>query len=262
MLHRLRLTVCLAALACTFPLPAQTSMSFRSDGETVITPGLPFQAERVTRVYHKMLDGNEISREEHETIARDADGRYYNESKLTSSGGKPLPNSGIFHLVIDPTGHTTLTWSTFSQVALSGRIGSSSHIAVTTLQPHPDETAHLPKNSSVTTTQDLGKKTIAGLVATGTRTTTTVPAGAIGNTRDIVITHDVWISTDLQITISESDDSPISGTRTAEMTTITRTSPSAEIFQLPAGYTIKAQVFPGGGVMGGISSSPPPPPPQ
>jgi hypothetical protein len=262
MLHWLRLTFCLATLTSAFSLAAQTTMSFRTDGETVLTPGLPFQAERITRVQHKLLDGNEISREEHETIARDADGRYYNESKLTSSGGNSLPNTGIFHLVIDPTTHTTLTWSTFSQVALSGRIGSSSHLVVTTLQPHTDETAHLPKNSSIITTQDLGKKTIAGLVATGSRTITTIPAGVIGNARDIVLTHDVWISTDLQITISESDDSPISGTRTAEMTTITRTVPSPELFQLPSGYTIKAQAFPGGGVMGGISSPTPAPAPH
>jgi hypothetical protein len=233
-------------------------MSFRSDGETVLTPGLPFQAERVTRIYHKLVDGNEISREEHETIARDADGRFYDESRLTSSGDKPLPNAGIFHLVADPVAHTTLTWSTFSQVALTGRLNPSTHLIVNTLPQHPDETAHLPKNSSIVTTQDLGKKTIAGLAATGTRTTTTIPAGAIGNTRDVVITHDVWISTDLQITISESDDSPISGTRTAEITTITRIAPSTAIFQLPSGYTIKTQTL--GGVIGGFSSSPPAPP--
>lgn len=259
MLRSLCLTVLLAALACTIPVVAQTGMSFRSDGETVTTPGLPFQAERTTRIYHKLIDGNEISREEHETIARDDDGRFYDESKLTSSGGKPLPNAGTFHLVADPVAHTTINWSTFSQVATSSHIGPTAHLTVTPLQAQRDETAFIPKNSSIITTQDLGKKTIAGLPATGTRTTTAIHAGAIGNTRDIVITHEVWISTDLQITISESDDSPVSGTRTAEITSITRTAPPPTLFQLPPDYTIKERQSFADGVMGGLASPPPKP---
>lgn len=257
MLQHLRLIAILASLVCSLPLAAQTTMSFRSDGENVLAPGLPFQAERVTRIEHKLIDGNEISSEEHETIARDADGRFYDESILTSSGANPLPNAGLFHLVADPVAHTTLTWSTFSQVAISGRLSPSVHLTVTTLRPNSDETAHLPKNSSVVTTQDLGKKTIASLAVTGTRTITTIAVGNIGNSRNIVITHDVWTSTDLQITLSESDNSPISGTRTSEITTITRTTPPSALFDPPVGYTIKSQTLPGGGVMGGISSPPP-----
>jgi len=253
MLRHLRLMAILAALVCSLPLAAQITMSFRSDGENVLAPGQPFQAERVTRIEHKLIDGNQISSEEHETIARDADGRFYDESILTSSGAKPLPNAGLFHLIADPVAHTTLTWSTFSQIATSGRLPASVHLTVTTLRPNNDETAHLPKNSTVVTTQDLGKKTIAGLAATGTRTITTIAVGNIGNKSDIVITHDLWTSTDLQITLSESDNSPISGTRTSEITTITRTSPPSSLFDPPVGYTIKPQ----SGVMGGFSTSPP-----
>src|SRR5579871_3408150 len=112
----------LVAIACTPPANAQTNLSFRSDGETIITPGLPFQGERITRIYHKLIDGTEISREEHETIARDTDGRFYDESKLISSGGKPLPDAGTFHLVADPVAHNTLTWSTVSKFASSSRL--------------------------------------------------------------------------------------------------------------------------------------------
>jgi hypothetical protein len=253
-------TALLAILTCSLPSIAQTGMSFRSDGETIITPGLPFQAERVTRSYHKLTDGTEISREEHETIARDADGRFYDESKLTSSGDKPLPDAGTFHLIADPVAHTTLSWSTLSQVATSSRLSPSSHVTVSALPHGRDETSFVSKNSTIVTTQDLGKKTIAGLPATGTRTITIILQGAIGNNRDIVVTHDAWVSTDLQITISEKDDNPVSGTRTSEITTINRTAPEPALFQLPPGYTLRNQSL-GGGVVSGLLTAPPPPSP-
>jgi hypothetical protein len=256
------LTALLAALACTLPAAAQTNMSFRSDGETIITPGLPFQAERITRSYHKLTDGTEFSREEHETIARDADGRFYDESKLTSSGGKSLPDAGTFHLIADPVAHNTLTWSTFSKIASSSRLGPSTHVTVSALQHGRDETSFVQKDSTIVTNQDLGKKTIAGLTATGTRTLTIILQGAIGNNHDIVITHDAWVSTDLQITLSEKDDSPVSGTRTSEITTIARTAPPSALFQLPSDYTIKTpKNLSFGGAMEILSAPPPPPPP-
>jgi hypothetical protein len=230
----------LILLAYTLPLAAQITMTSRSDGENVLTPGLPFLAERVTHIDHKLIDGNEISSEEHEVIARDADGRFYDMSMLTSSSAKPLPNAGTFVIVADPVTHTTLSWSTFSKIVTSRQLPASVHLAVTSLRPS-DETAHLPKNSYVITTQDLGKKTIAGLAAIGIRSITTIPAGNIGNARDIVLTHDVWTSTDLQITISESDSSPVSGTRTSEITAINRTAPPSTLFDPPAGYTFKSQ---------------------
>jgi hypothetical protein len=236
-------------------------MMFRADGENILTPGASFQAERLTRIHHKLIDGNEISREEHETIARDADGRFYDESQLTTSGGKPLPNSGVFHLVADPVAHTILSWSTLSQTALSSPLNPAAHLTVSTLQPPQDETSRLPKNSTVVTSQDLGSKTIAGLTATGKRTITTIPAGDIGNTRDLVVTHDIWTSTDLGITVFESDDSPISGTRSAEIVSVNRTAPSAELFQLPSGYTVRSRASLGSGVVGAAPSTPTPPQP-
>ena len=48
------------------------------------------------------------------------------------------------------------------------------------------------------TTTSLGTQTINGVQAEGTRTTRTIPAGAIGNANPIVITNERWYSPDLQ----------------------------------------------------------------
>jgi ferric-dicitrate binding protein FerR (iron transport regulator) len=49
--------------------------------------------------------------------------------------------------------------------------------------------------------EDLGQKSIEGLIAKGTRTTTEIPAGAIGNDLPIVVTGEEWVSVDLKVLV-------------------------------------------------------------
>ena len=53
-------------------------------------------------------------------------------------------------------------------------------------------------------TESLGTKNIEGIQATGTRTTDTIPAGAIGNDKDIVITHETWYAPDLKVVLKST----------------------------------------------------------
>ena len=52
--------------------------------------------------------------------------------------------------------------------------------------------------SSTATKEDLGEQVIEGVTAKGTRTTTVIPAGAIGNELPITVTSEEWFSPDLQ----------------------------------------------------------------
>lgn len=93
--------------------------------------------------------------------------------------------------------------------------------------------------SSSRQTESLGTRTIDGLAATGTRTTRTIPAGAIGNDRDIVITQETWYSPDLQMVLESIHNDPRYGQTTYSITNLQHGEPDASLFQVPPGYTIK-----------------------
>src|SRR5262249_21756682 len=50
-------------------------------------------------------------------------------------------------------------------------------------------------------TESLGTRQIEGLSATGQKTTTTIPAGKIGNDRPIEIFDERWVSSDLNVVL-------------------------------------------------------------
>lgn len=94
-----------------------------------------------------------------------------------------------------------------------------------------------PDQANVTTTS-LGTKSIDGVSANGTLVTRTIPAGAIGNQKPIVITTERWYSPDLQIVVMTKTSDPRMGEFVRQLTNIQRTEPDASLFQVPADYTI------------------------
>jgi len=87
--------------------------------------------------------------------------------------------------------------------------------------------------------EDLGEQLIEGVTAKGTRTTTVIPAGAIGNELPITVTLEEWLSPDLKVLVMTKHADPRSGETTYRLTGITRGEPDLSLFELPAGVTIK-----------------------
>jgi len=87
--------------------------------------------------------------------------------------------------------------------------------------------------------EDLGEQTIEGVLAKGTRTTTTIPAGALDNEQPIRIVSEEWISSDLQVLVMTKHSDPRVGETTYRLVHLTRTEPDKSLFELPAGYTIR-----------------------
>jgi hypothetical protein len=86
--------------------------------------------------------------------------------------------------------------------------------------------------------EDLGKQTIEGVIAQGTRTTSTIDAGAIGNDRPIQIVTERWYSPELQTVVMTKTTDPRSGESTFSLTNVRRGEPGTYLFQVPAGYTV------------------------
>ncbi len=86
--------------------------------------------------------------------------------------------------------------------------------------------------------EQLGTMTIEGVQAVGTRTTTTIPAGQIGNDRDLNIVSERWYSPDLKMTVLSKRTDPRMGETTYRLTQINRSEPDPSLFQVPADYTV------------------------
>ena len=87
--------------------------------------------------------------------------------------------------------------------------------------------------------EDLGKQTIEGVEAEGTRTTVTIPAGEICNERPIEIVSERWYSPELQLVVMSRHSDPRTGETTYKLPNINRVEPAKSLFEVPAGYTVK-----------------------
>ena len=89
-----------------------------------------------------------------------------------------------------------------------------------------------------TKTESLGTQNIEGVPADGTRTTTIIPAGSIGNERDIEIVYEKWYSKELLMTVFSRRSDPRTGEQTYRLTNINRSDPPLTLFAPPADYTV------------------------
>jgi hypothetical protein len=87
--------------------------------------------------------------------------------------------------------------------------------------------------------ETLQDRVIDGVLATGSRRTTTIAAGAIGNERPITIVSEEWFSPDLQILVMTERTDPRLGRSTYRVSNINRNEPDPTLFQVPSDYILR-----------------------
>jgi len=92
--------------------------------------------------------------------------------------------------------------------------------------------------------ESLGKQAIDGIEAEGTRSTITIPAGEIGNEREIRIVNERWYSKELQSVIMSKHSDPRVGDNSYKLTNIKRGDPHPSLFEVPSDYTLLADEAP------------------
>ncbi|OLE53527.1 MAG: hypothetical protein AUG51_12625 [Acidobacteria bacterium 13_1_20CM_3_53_8] len=97
-------------------------------------------------------------------------------------------------------------------------------------------------------TEQLGRQTVEGVEAEGTRTTYTIPAGEIGNEREIQIVSERWYSNELQTVVMSKRSDPMAGDTTYRLTNISRSEPAHTLFEVPSDYTLRESPTPPTGV--------------
>ena len=90
-------------------------------------------------------------------------------------------------------------------------------------------------------TKDLGTRDFDGVKAEGRQTTHTIPAGAIGNEKPIVVASERWFSPELHIVVSARTTDPRAGETHYRLVNVKRGDPPAELFRLPDDYRVRGE---------------------
>jgi len=97
--------------------------------------------------------------------------------------------------------------------------------------------AHMAQGSS-SESVDLGKQSVGGLETVGTRETTIIPAGTVGNNGPLLSKREFWFSPRLGVNLISKRQDPLSGTQNFEVSDIALGEPDPKLFEVPSGFRI------------------------
>lgn len=208
-------------------------------GDVKPVTGAPFSAQATTEISQVLADGNQINNKETATIARDSSGRTRRDGTIRRIGLASAGNQPEIVRIVDPVAGMTYILDTGAKTAVKAPLKSGPRDAGV----NPKERFKLWRDAEgskwQTVTESLGDQMMAGVDAQGTRTTETIPAGAIGNQKPIVVVSERWYSPDLQETIYSKRTDPRFGTTIYQLTNISRQEPDPSLFQVPADYKVE-----------------------
>jgi hypothetical protein len=89
--------------------------------------------------------------------------------------------------------------------------------------------------------ESLGTQMLEGVLAEGSRSTTTFDIGAMGNDRPVNVVTERWMSGDLQTVMMTKHSDPRTGEEVFRLANVSRGNPDPSLFQLPSGYTLAVE---------------------
>jgi hypothetical protein len=218
----------------------QMSISMKMGAGAKTVTGLPYSADETVSTVLELPGGVRVAHAMKGHVWRATNGAERADATSDPTAVKdPKTVPATMVMLLDPAGHRTVFWTTKDKTAHLTRVPENTELSLRLLPPQmpPAVRKESVKAENITTT-DLGRETRDGLALVGTRVTTTIPAGTIGNDAAIVTTQDRWVSPELKLLVREVDQDPWTGNRVMELTHIARTEPDAALFEVPAGYAV------------------------
>ena len=250
-----------ADAAFEMPAPPPGSFFFISslmETSDKVVKGAPYSADAVTERLQTLSDGNRISHKNTSQVFRDSDGRVRREQTFGMIGNwvsaDRHPEKTIFindpvsgtHYVVDPENQTATKMKRerggFEKGVKveNGPADVEDEDVFVAPVPGPafKHAMRFKNNPEDTKTESLGKQTIEGVEVEGSRRTTVIPEGEIGNERPIEMTTEKWYSPELKIYVMTKHTDPRFGETTYRLTNIRRGDQDPSLFQVPAGYKV------------------------
>jgi len=230
--------------------------------------GVPFTADATTEFTQVLADGNRIEQRYSTSIARDGRGRTRREQEMAlvgplavlqqletvkkalAGGGGRGGNAWVsasapkepqrLVVITDPIEHVSYTLD--EQRKEARRSGAKLVVQplddLKKLEANMTREVERANNQTGIVVEDLGVRQIEGVAAKGTRTTTTIPAGEIGNLAPINLVTERWYSTELGMAVRITRSDPRSGETVYRLTNIVRAEPAPDLFAVPSDYKI------------------------
>ena len=191
--------------------------------------GSPYSAQFVTESTQTLGDGTRISRKSNGSVYRSAEGRTRRETTLAAVGPVAVEGEPVRMVFInDPVAR--------QHYALDVNRRTVRKLPLPDRPPAPPGPG--PEVEENVRTEALGRRTIEGVEAEGTRTTIHIPVGRVGNDRALEIVSERWYSPELQVVVLSSHRDPFAGENVYRLTNITRAEPAASLFDIPADYAV------------------------
>jgi hypothetical protein len=242
--------------------------------EAKVTPGAPYSAEAINESTQMLVDGNRIVQRSVTRVYRDGEGRTRRE-EVTESGEvlsvsivDPVAHASY---VLDPKTRTAyrgvmmiartaapngppvivgLSDEAKRKIELAQGADREKLLAEADMKmrtapplppppPPPGYQGELMSAATPPTKEDLGRQTVEGVPASGSRMTWTIAAGAIGNLQPIRIVSEQWFSPDLQLLVLTKHNDPRTGENVYRLQNIVRAEPDRSFFSVPPDYTLK-----------------------
>ena len=231
---------------------ALISQGFSLSGPTVT--GAPYSAEEKTETVQTLADGTRITNTSTARVYRDSQGRTRREMILPSLPGGPTPHTLVS--IFDPVEGVSLTLDPEAKVAhkmsfpatagktmladkMRAETEAMSRRVAGVSGPNVTYRVLRTTDGQAPQREDLGVTSIEGVNAKGSRETTVIAVGAIGNDRPITVSSEHWESPELQVQVKSVRNDPRVGQTTFTLTNINRAEPDPSLFQVPPDYKLE-----------------------
>ena len=230
--------------------------------------GAPFCATVNTEHTQAFADGNRIHSTDNSSLCRDSEGRTRREAGLNLLGAAPQNSAPKLITIVDPVAGFRYMLDTENKTAHRMAITSPSkrsggvtvggpaavrekggqvmlyqHVGTAGPNMVANDNVFFKKAGQASdepapASENLGDQTIDGIHATGTRMTTTIPAGKMGNELAILVTSERWYSPELKATIMTKHSDPWAGELKTQFTNVKASEPDPSLFSVPDDYKV------------------------
>lgn len=204
-----------------------------------IVKNAPFTGDLVTETSQILSDGNHIRQSTTAHLVRDSEGRTRREQSLNGLGELgAAANNAQAVFISDPVAGVSYALNpsnrTVSKLAEPGRGRGGRNGKQPPAADAPRRGRGI--NAGESKTEALGRQTMEGVGADGSRVTQTIPAGAMGNELPIQVVTERWYSPDLHMDVLMRRNDPRYGETVTRLINISRAEPSHTLFEPPADY--------------------------
>lgn len=200
-------------------------------------PNAPFTAIIHTQWIRPLLDGGTYTVVNQRQVARDRQGRIYEERwLLVPKDGKFKPRMNVIQIG-DPVAHTLYNCFLL-ETPHRCVLDTYTESPTANYQPPVAQTGALANGDGFQTHEDLGVQTIAGIDVHGMRDTLTYNQGVIGNDRPFDRMREFWFASSLGINLKSELTSPDFGKEIFTLTDVSTSDPEPKLFQIPDGFEV------------------------